>query len=50
MEEDLWIKPGDRISGFSGANNAVGTVVLNFKNADKFAFNMNPNCIKIKMK
>lgn len=50
IEEDLWIKPGDRISGFSGANNAVGTVVLNFKNADKFAFNMNPNCIKIKMK
>lgn len=50
IEEDLWIKPGDRISGFSGANNAIGTVVLNFKDADKFVFNMNPNCIKIKMK
>lgn len=28
VETDLWIKPGDKVHGFSGANNAIGTIVL----------------------
>lgn len=28
VEEDLWIKRGDRINSFNGANNAFGTVVI----------------------
>ena len=29
-EEDLWVKTGDKISSFIGANDAIGTLVLNF--------------------
>lgn len=28
VEEDLWIKEGDMVEGFSGANKAIGTLVL----------------------
>lgn len=28
IEKDLWVKPGDRIGGFSAANEAIGTIVL----------------------
>lgn len=31
IEEDLWIKPGDSVHGFEGANDAIGTLVLRFK-------------------
>lgn len=34
IEEDLWIKSGDYVSEFEGANNAIGTVVLRFENAE----------------
>lgn len=30
-EEDLWIQPGDRVGSFTGANEAVGTLVLKFE-------------------
>lgn len=30
MEKDIWIKKGDRIDNFSGANKAIGTLVLRF--------------------
>ena len=30
IEQDLWVKEGDAIGGFSGANEAVGTLVLKF--------------------
>lgn len=30
VETDLWVKPGDKVNGFSGANNAIGTLVLRF--------------------
>lgn len=30
IETDLWIKPGDYISSFKGANNSMGTLVLLF--------------------
>lgn len=30
IETDLWVKQGDLVKGFSGANNAIGTLVLRF--------------------
>ena len=30
IEEDLWVKAGDTVEAFSGANNAIGTLVLKF--------------------
>lgn len=30
VETDLWVRPGDEVHGFSGANNAIGTLVLRF--------------------
>lgn len=30
VETDLWVKPGYEVHGFSGANNAIGTLVLRF--------------------
>lgn len=30
IEEDLWIKPGTTVGGFSAANEAIGTLVLRF--------------------
>lgn len=30
VENDLWVKPGDRIDSFHGANAAIGTLVLRF--------------------
>ena len=32
IEEDLWVKPGDFVHGFEAANDAIGTLVLRFKN------------------
>lgn len=30
VETDLWISPGDSVRAFKGANDAIGTLVLNF--------------------
>ena len=30
VETDLWVRSGDVVHGFSGANNAIGTLVLRF--------------------
>ena len=30
VETDLWVAPGDKVERFSGANKAIGTLVLNF--------------------
>lgn len=30
IETDLWVKPGDHVNPFKGANNAIGTLVLRF--------------------
>lgn len=32
VEKDLWIKEGIKVGGFSGANEAIGTLVLKFDN------------------
>lgn len=34
IEKDLWVKQGDKVHGFEGANDAIGTLVLRFKNAE----------------
>lgn len=35
VEEDLWVKQGDKVESFEGANNAIGTLVLNFQSAEE---------------
>ena len=34
VEEDLWVKSGDFVHGFEAANDAIGTLVLRFDNAE----------------
>ena len=34
VEEDLWVKKGDHVDSFEGANNAIGTLVLKFQTAE----------------
>lgn len=33
VETDLWVKEGDFVHGFEGANNAIGTLVMRFDDA-----------------
>ena len=33
IEEDLWVSRGDKVNAFQGANDAIGTLVLRFNNA-----------------
>ena len=35
VERDLWVEEGDRIGGFSAANEAVGTLILRFGSQDE---------------
>lgn len=35
VEKDLWVKPGDHVDSFDGANNAIGTLVLRFETAEQ---------------
>ncbi len=32
-ETDLWVKPGDKVHNFNGANDAIGTLILRFPDA-----------------
>ena len=34
VEEDLWVIKGDKVEGFEGANNAIGTLILKFQTAE----------------
>lgn len=34
VEEDLWVRKGDKVDSFEGANNAIGTLVLKFQTAE----------------
>ena len=38
VEEDLWVKQGDHVDSFEGANNAIGTLVLKFKTAKELEY------------
>ena len=35
VEEDLWVVKGDKVEGFEGANNAIGTLVLKFQTPEE---------------
>lgn len=35
IEEDLWVKKGDRVESFGAANDAIGTVVLRFDEEER---------------
>ena len=35
VEEDLWVVKDDKVEGFEGANNAIGTLVLKFQTAEE---------------
>ena len=37
IEEDLWIKSGDAVGDFSGANEAIGTLVLKFETQERLS-------------
>ena len=41
IEKDLWINSGDKVGGFSGANEAIGTLVLRFDTENKLEKVMN---------
>ncbi len=34
IETDLWVQPGDYVGGFSGANEAIGTLVLRYEDRE----------------
>lgn len=38
VEEDLWVKKGEKVESFEGANNAIGTLVLRFQTAEKLEY------------
>lgn len=38
IEEDLWVKRGDIVNSFEGANNAIGTLVLKFQTAKELEY------------
>ena len=38
---DLWVKQGDHVDSFEGANNAIGTLVLKFQTAEELEYAIN---------
>ncbi len=44
VECDLWIKEGGRVETFQGANDAIGTLVLQFVNNDKMEYAISHQC------
>lgn len=38
IETDLWVEPGDMVHDFNGANDAIGTLVMKFENADDMEY------------
>lgn len=41
VEEQLWVKNGDVVEGFTGANKTIGTLVLNFPSQEELEKRMN---------
>lgn len=52
VEEDLWVKRGDKVKSFEGANDAIGTLVLKFQTADELekAITNQHNWLKVVVK
>lgn len=47
IQQDLWVSKGDKVYGFTGANNAIGTLVLRFSDytqLEKYISNINSWC------
>ena len=38
VEKDLWVKPGEVVHAFNGANDAIGTLILRFNDAEKMEY------------
>ena len=38
IEQDLWVRQGDKVESFEGANNAIGTLVLKFNTAKELEY------------
>lgn len=38
VERDLWVKEGDRVEAFQGANDAIGTLVLRFEDENEMEY------------
>jgi hypothetical protein len=38
VERDLWVKEGDRVEAFHGANDAIGTLVLRFEDKEEMEY------------
>ena len=38
VEKDIWVRKGDYVEGFEGANNAIGTLVLKFQTAEELEY------------
>ena len=45
VEEDLWVKAGDDVESFDGANNAIGTLVLKFETAEELEYAIVPTSV-----
>lgn len=52
IERDLWVQPGDIVRGFTGANEAIGTLVFRFDSNNQLEEVMNniPKYVRVKMK
>lgn len=52
VEEDLWVKRGDKVDAFNGANNAIGTLVLRFEDKEQmeYAVTHQSEWLKIRVK
>lgn len=35
VETDLWVKKGDKVKTFNGANDTIGTLVMKFSSSDE---------------
>lgn len=40
VERDLWVKEGDKVEAFHGANDAIGTLVLRFDDIDAMEYSI----------
>ncbi len=40
VQTDLWVKQGDRVKAFNGANDTIGTLVLNFDSEDELNYRL----------
>lgn len=41
VEQDLWVQTGDSVNAFNGANDAIGTLVLQFSNSSDLEYALN---------